>query len=104
MYLYDRHEQTFYMLGFDEADDNLTVEEFDALYAEYNLLRYLVEPGLVRAVTEKKTSLSPAVKPCRKLLTSLSISDVGRLIAGQGLFRCAGDRLTQFNLHSAGSA
>lgn len=104
MYLYDRHEQTFYMLGFDGADDNLTVEQFDALYAEYGLLRYIADPGLVRVVTEDNGPLSPSAKRCRTRVGRLSIMDLGRLIAGQGLFRCAGDRLTQFNLHSAGSA
>jgi hypothetical protein len=104
MYLYDRHAQTFYILGFDGADDNLTVEQFDALYAEYGLLRYIADPGLVRVAAECDAPMLQSVQRCRTRLGRLSTMDLGRLIAGQGLFRCAGDRLTQFNLHCAGSA
>ena len=47
IYLYDRAKQLFYMLGFDGPDDNLTPDEFDQLFEEYQLLRYAADPGLV---------------------------------------------------------
>jgi hypothetical protein len=104
MYLYDRQEQVFYMLGLDGADDNLTVTEFDDLSAEYNLLRYIADPGLVRAVTEPLAPMRPPVSPLNNALLSLTLADIGRLMAGRGLFRCEGDQLKQFTLQCLGSA
>ena len=103
MYLYDRQEQVFYMLGFDGADDNLTVTEFDDLSAEYNLLRYIADPGLVWAVTEPLAPMQLPVSPLNALL-GLTLADIGRLMAGRGLFRCEGDQLKQFTLQCLGSA
>jgi hypothetical protein len=48
IYLYDRTRQMFYMLGFDGPDDNLTPEEFDQLFEEYQLLQYAVDPELAQ--------------------------------------------------------
>ncbi len=47
IYVYDRLRQEFYLLSFDGADDNLTLEEFSQLLPEYNLLRYAEQPGLL---------------------------------------------------------
>ena len=104
MYLYDRQEQAFYMLGFDGADDNLTIADFDELFAEYNLLRYVSDPGLMRAAAEPAVPIAPSVSPIRRALLGLTLTDIGRLLAGRGLFRCAGDQLTQFRLHRSASA
>src|SRR5437016_5069981 len=49
VYVYDRLRQEFYLLSFDGADDNLTLEDFAQLFAEYDLLRYAQQPGLLGA-------------------------------------------------------
>jgi hypothetical protein len=49
IYLYDRKAQVFYMIGFDGPDDNLTVEEFNQLFLEYNLVRYAEQPSLIHS-------------------------------------------------------
>lgn len=48
IYVYDRLRQNFYMLSFEGADDNLTLEEFSQLLPEYNLLRYTEQPELLQ--------------------------------------------------------
>lgn len=49
IYLYDREAQVFYMIGFDGPEDNLTVEEFNRLFSEYNLVRYAEQPSLIHS-------------------------------------------------------
>jgi len=49
IYVYDRLRQDFYLLSFDGADDNLTLEDFSQLLPEYDLLRYAEQPGLLEA-------------------------------------------------------
>ena len=49
IYLYDRLQHVFYMLCFDGDDDHLTVEDFNDLLSEYNLLRYAEQPSLVQS-------------------------------------------------------
>lgn len=48
IYVYDRLRQDFYMLSFEGAEDNLTLEDFSELLPEYNLLRYAEQPGLLQ--------------------------------------------------------
>lgn len=48
IYVYDRLHQDFYMLTFEGADDNLTLEDFFQLLPEYNLLRYAEQPALLQ--------------------------------------------------------
>ena len=38
IYVYERRTQSFYMLTFEGADDNLTVSDFNELLSEYELL------------------------------------------------------------------
>lgn len=64
IYLYDRQEHVFYMVGFDGPDDNLTVAEFNQLLEEYGLLKYAETPGLLHAHVEgneqeRATSIVP---------------------------------------------
>lgn len=47
IYLYDRRDHVFYMLCFDGEDDHLTLEDFEQLLIEYNLLQYAEQPALV---------------------------------------------------------
>lgn len=54
IYLYDRQEHVFYMVGFDGPDDNLTVAEFNQLLEEYGLLKYAETPRLVGADLERQ--------------------------------------------------
>jgi hypothetical protein len=46
IYLYDRVGEDFYLLSFEAADENLTVQEFAQLLQEYNLLQYAQWPEL----------------------------------------------------------
>jgi hypothetical protein len=48
IYVYDRLRQDFYMLSFEGAEDNLTLDDFSELLPEYNLLRYAEQPGLLQ--------------------------------------------------------
>ena len=38
IYVYERHTQSFYMLTFEGADDNLSLSDFDQVLTEYQLL------------------------------------------------------------------
>lgn len=49
IYVYDRQHQDFYMLSFEGADDNLSLEDFSQVLPEYNLLRYAEQPALLQA-------------------------------------------------------
>lgn len=48
IYLYDRLREEFFLLSFEGAEDDLTVEEFSQLLPEYNLLRYAEQPALLQ--------------------------------------------------------
>lgn len=49
IYLYDRSQQVFYLIGFDGDEDNLTLNEFNQLLAEYDLVRYAEQPSLAQS-------------------------------------------------------
>jgi hypothetical protein len=46
IYVYDRVRRCFYLLSFEGADDNFTLEQFGEVLAEYNLLQYAERPEL----------------------------------------------------------
>ena len=48
IYVYDRLRQDFYLLSFEGAEDDLTVEEFSQLLPEYDLLQYAEQPALLQ--------------------------------------------------------
>jgi hypothetical protein len=48
IYVYDRLRQEFYLLSFEGAEDDLTVDDFSQLLPEYNLLRYAEQPALLQ--------------------------------------------------------
>jgi hypothetical protein len=48
IYVYDRLRQEFYLLSFEGAEDDLTVNDFSQLLPEYNLLRYAEQPALLQ--------------------------------------------------------
>lgn len=48
IYVYDRLRQEFYLLSFEGAEDDLTVDDFSQLLPEYNLLRYAEDPTLLQ--------------------------------------------------------
>jgi len=49
VYLYDREHQTFYFVSFEQGrDDSLSVAEFEQLVADYDLLSWTANPGLLR--------------------------------------------------------
>jgi hypothetical protein len=47
IYVYDRLRQEFYLLSFEGAEDNLTVDDFCQLMPEYDLLQYAEQPTLL---------------------------------------------------------
>ena len=47
IYVYDRLRQAFYLLSFEGAEDNLTVDDFCQLIPEYDLLQYAEQPALL---------------------------------------------------------
>ena len=53
IYIYDRVEQYFSLLSFEGADDTLTVQEFDSLLGEYQMLDYAANPALFRPSIQK---------------------------------------------------
>jgi hypothetical protein len=98
IYLYDRKQQVFYMLGFDGPDDNLTVEEFEQLVSEYGLLRYAEKPSLLdkplAAYHQSKSFSVPA----------FTLEEFAHLLSGHALFRYPRSGFGQFDLHYPGSA
>jgi hypothetical protein len=48
IYVYDRLRQEFYLLSFEGAEDDLTIDEFSQLLPEYNLIRYAEQPALLQ--------------------------------------------------------
>lgn len=49
IYIYDRVDQEFYLVSFDQgSDDTLTVPEFEELLGEYRLLDCVSNPSLFR--------------------------------------------------------
>jgi hypothetical protein len=101
IYLYDRAKQLFYMLGFDGPDDNLTPAEFDQLFEEYQLLLYASDPSLAQV-----RSVDAPTRTCRSMMTTprLTLADFLQLLAGRGLFRCAGSTLKQFEFPGTSSS
>ena len=47
IYVYDRLHQEFYLLSFEGAEDNLTLDDFCQLLPEYDLLLYAEQPALL---------------------------------------------------------
>ena len=48
IYVYDRRRGDVYMLCFDDVlDDQFSAEAFDRVFAEYDLFRYVDQPGLL---------------------------------------------------------
>jgi hypothetical protein len=101
IYLYDRKQQVFYMVGFDGPDDNLTVEEFEQLVSEYGLLRYAERPSLMRVQSH---ILAASVQDQSLPMPNFTLEEMAHLLSGHALFRCANSRFGQFDLHSPGSA
>lgn len=100
IYLYDRRQRVFYMIGFDGADDNLTLADFDQLLSEYGLLRYAEQPKLIQAHVN-----APAL-PVKKQPPALilSVDEFAHLLAGHALFRHSPQSFGQFYCHTLGSA
>jgi hypothetical protein len=54
IYIYDRAEQQFSLVSFEGGDDTLTVQEFESLLSEYQLMDFAANPALIRG----------SVQPC----------------------------------------
>ena len=47
IYIFDRQRDDWYMLSFEGCEDQFTSEQFDQVFSEYNLFRYVEQPGLL---------------------------------------------------------
>ncbi len=47
IYVFDRQREQWYMLSFDECEDQFTSEKFDRAFSEYDLFRLVEQPGLL---------------------------------------------------------
>ena len=80
IYLYDRQKQVFYMVGFEGAEDNLTVEEFNQLLKEYKLLRYAEQPSLIHSPASSLQTQA-VEQPASSLGVQADQSEIQRLIS-----------------------
>lgn len=47
IYVFDRRCDQWYMLSFEECEDQFTSEKFDRTFSEYDLFRLVEQPGLL---------------------------------------------------------
>jgi hypothetical protein len=47
IYVLDRERDDWYMLSFEGCEDQFTSEEFDRVFSEYDLFRFVERPGLL---------------------------------------------------------
>ncbi len=107
-YLYDRRQQVFYMLGFDGPDDNLTLEEFNQLYLEYDLLTFAEQPDLALKQRQEQPFEIPSPDPPAESAACGSTVSTSNCIEFPGKRRhlrtCSGPRIKHVYCQRAGSA
>jgi hypothetical protein len=47
IYVFDRQHEQWFMLSFEECEDQFTSETFDLAFSEYDLFRLVEQPGLL---------------------------------------------------------
>ncbi|MGA9668455.1 MAG: hypothetical protein WBQ94_04560 [Terracidiphilus sp.] len=47
IYVFDRQREQWYMLSFEDCEDQFTSEKFDRAFSEYDLFRLVEQPGLL---------------------------------------------------------
>lgn len=47
IYIFDRRCDQWYMLSFEDCEDQFTAETFDRAFSEYDLFRFVEEPSLL---------------------------------------------------------
>ncbi len=47
IYVLDRQREQWYMLSFEECEDQFTSEKFDRVFSEYDLFSVVEQPGLL---------------------------------------------------------
>ena len=47
IYVFDRRREHWYMLSFEECEDQFTSKKFDCAFSEYDLLRLIQRPDLL---------------------------------------------------------
>lgn len=52
IYVFDRKAKEWFLLCFEGDDDRLTPADFDRVFSEYNLFRYIERPELLSTDTE----------------------------------------------------
>lgn len=106
IYLYDRRQHVFYLLCFDGEDDHLTLEDFNHLLSEYDLLRYAEHPSLVQSrppMPDSQISHNP--KPAAQTKGfDLTVANCAGFTTKQGVVWYARPGVVQFHFQSLGSA
>ena len=49
IYIFDKRLSEWFMLSFEECEDQFTSEKFDRAFAEYGLFRMVEQPGLLHS-------------------------------------------------------
>lgn len=47
IYVFDRQHDQWYMLSFEDCEDQFTSEKFDGAFSEYDLFRLVAQPSLM---------------------------------------------------------
>src|SRR5579884_3797956 len=107
IYLYDRREHVFYMLCFDGEDDHLSLEDFELLLTEYNLLQYAERPDLVTCqppMPESRSHQSPKSDTTPVNQMALTTKTCRSLLTRQGLRWYARPGIVQVQFQTIGTA
>ena len=56
IYVFDRRREQWYMLSFEECEDQFTSKKFDCAFSEYDLLRLIQRPDLLMSELQPATA------------------------------------------------
>ena len=56
IYVFDRQREQWYMLSFEDCEDQFTSEKFDRAFSEYDLFRLVEQPGLLLSEFQPATA------------------------------------------------
>src|SRR5215470_4678314 len=107
IYLYDRRQHVFYLLCFDGEDDHLTLEDFNQLLSEYDLLRFAEHPSLVQSqpsMPESQIHHNPKPVVSAPKGFDLTAANCAAFAAKQGVVWYARPGVVQLQFQSLGSA
>ena len=56
IYVFDRLRDDWYMLSFEDCEDQFTSDLFDRVFSEYKLFNYVEQPGLLLSQMQPATA------------------------------------------------